>query len=148
MSVEAVAVGSGYAQAGASTFNTAVAWLTFGQERQQLERWRREDIALAKEAQGYALQQQRFENLMSERGMGLQEHGFNFARQKWGAEFGLTRKQYNEQMKIAKANERRQAEMFDMEKRKQALARQVNVIDRTLGNDVQMKQLIASRFGA
>jgi pyruvate/oxaloacetate carboxyltransferase len=133
--------GEGYAQAGAATFDTAVSWITFGQEKAMLKEWREEDLKIAQQARGDALDQQRFEN----------QHvteTFNWGKEKWGQEFGLTRKQINAQMKQQKAQGKMQSESFEMSKRREALDRMTSNLNNVLGDDIQMKQLVASRMGA
>lgn len=152
-------IGEGYAQAGASTFNTAVSWITYGQEREKLKNWRDEDIALAKETQRMDLAQQARENRMLAEQFGftkeqarsqskMAQEQFDFGKMKWGEEFGLTRRQYRDQLKLAKGREKREQEGFDIEKRKLALNEAKDSLNNILGKDIQMKQLVASRFGA
>lgn len=146
--------GEGYAQAGAATFDTAVNWILYGQEKQFIAEQAEEERALAREAQQYDIRQRAFENLLAQRGMGLQEQGFNFGKQKWGEEFGLTKKQAKLNMKLAKqqekraqAQEGRAAESWKIEKNRLALSNLKNTLNSALADDIQMKQLVASRMG-
>lgn len=139
--------GEGYAQAGAATFDTAVNWIMFGQERKQIERWREEDLALAKEARQIAMRQQSFQNQLSREQQELAERGFDFGKLRWGDEFGLTKRQAQLNMKLAKAQERRSQEAWNIEKNRSALNNLKNNLNSILGNDIAMKQLVAQRMG-
>ena len=140
--------GAGYAQAGAATFDTAVNWLMFGQEREQIEKWRREDLALAKDAQAEARRQVARENVWTQQQMELAEDQFDFGKQRWGEEFGLTKRQAMQNLKMTKASEKRSQQAFDTEQNRTALTTLKNNLNSVLGNDIQMKQLVASRMGA
>lgn len=140
--------GEGYAQAGAATFDTAVNWIMFGQERKQIEKWREEDLALARQAQQLALRQQAFQNQLSREEMELAREGFDFGKMRWGEEFALTKKEQQQAMKLRREQERRASEAWGIEKNRSALNSLKNSLNSVLGNDIQMKQLVAQRMGA
>lgn len=140
--------GEGYAQAGAATFNTAVNWLLYGLEKKDIRETRAQEFAFAEQGQRLALQQQGFENQMAQRGAELQEAGFDFGKMKWGEEFGLTKKQALFNMKLAKSQEGRAAEAWGIEKKKSALTTIANSMNSVLGNDMAMKQRVATWMGA
>jgi hypothetical protein len=143
-----MAGGEGYAQAGAATFDTAVNWLLYGQEKEIIGKWRKEDLALAKEAQQYALSQQLFQNKLSQTESNLAQGAFDFGKQKWGQEFGLTKKQMQQNMNIAKSQEGRTQEAFDITKKKNALSMLKDNLNSVLSNDFNMKNKVAAWMGA
>ena len=158
-------IGEGYAQAGASTFNTAVSWITYGQERKKLDAWRQQDLTIAERTRQDDLAQQARENHMLSEQFGftkeqakeqtkMAQEQFDFGKMRWGQEFGLTQRQYRDQLRFAKgqekraqSQEKRTQEGFDIEKRKMALENAKESLNNILSKDLQMKQLVTSRFG-
>ena len=151
--------GGGYAQAGAQTYTAAVNWITFGQERKQIERWREEDLAIAKDARQSDLAQRAFENRMTigqfdftkeqaDKSHKLARDQFDFGKMKWGKEFALTDQQYRDVMKRQKEQDRVAAKQRLDARRDKGLARLTTNLNNALGEDLQMKQYIAKQFGA
>ena len=114
-------IGEGYAQAGAATFSAGVDWLLFNKQLKATEAAQQQAYDLARQGQLYGLQQQALQNAMQQQGIDLQKQQFDFGKMRWGEEFGLTKKQIAQQMKIAKKQEKRNQEAFDIDKRRSAL---------------------------
>jgi hypothetical protein len=90
-------MGEGYAQAGASTFNTAVNWIMFGQQMQQNAIAREESLDLANILRGDTLRQQSVQNAQSQQGLNLQARGVKLSEEQFKFNKNITEKTLNRQ---------------------------------------------------
>jgi len=143
-----MAIGGGYAQAGAGTLDTIVSWITGNQALDETEAGRQQDYALAQTVRGDTLAQQRFQNQASLRAEDSAAQAFDWGKMRWGEEFGLTKQQYRDQLKRQKEQDKIAAKESDVASKKANLSNLVSNMNSVLSNDVQMKQMIASKLGA
>jgi hypothetical protein len=103
------AVGGAYAQAGADTFAAASVWIDSYMQKELADKYRKEDLAMAKENRDIYLRQQGFENKIASGSAKLQKDEFNFGKQKWGQQWQFEQQKYRDQRedqeKATKQNE-------------------------------------------
>ena len=140
--------------AGASTFDTAVNWIMYGQEKGILNQYRLEDKQLAEILRQDALTQQRFANNMANRQLGLaeqnsaagnalsrqhlnlQRQAFNFGKKQWGEEFGFAKQQYEDKKKM---------DSYLM--KRSGLQQLGQEVERAVNADQDLKNTVLARYG-
>jgi len=134
-------------QAGADTFNTAVNWLMYGQEKQILDTYRQEDLALAETLRQDQLARERLAAEFKEREFGMAEEAFDFGKYKWGQEFGFTKKQYRDQMKRQKEIDKQNKELLAYNMKEHGLDKMHNEILEAANKDAALKDTLLTRYG-
>lgn len=127
---------SGIIQSGVDTGAMIAQGIQMRKQLELTDKYRREDLKRADQQRLDFMTQQGVENAYNNEVMKMNQAGFDFGKQKWGAEFGLTMQQYNDQKKLIAKQMRDQGLMSTLQSIKSAAAEDGNVRD-----------MILSRFG-
>jgi hypothetical protein len=134
-------------QAGASTFDTAVNWLMYGQEKSILDAYRTEDLALANVLRKDQLGRDKLATQFQNRQADLQEDAFDFGKTKWGEEFKFTKQQYKEQSKRQKEIDKADAKQRAYAMKEHGLDKLNGEIIQAANKDKNLKDTLLTRYG-
>ena len=134
-------------QAGADTFDTAVNWLMYGQEKEMLGEFREEDLKLAEVLRQDQLARDRVMNKFKGEEIQLQQDAFDFGKYKWGEEYGFTKQQYRDQQKRQKEIDKENKAAREYAMKEHGLDKLNGEILQAANKDAQLKDTLLTRYG-
>ncbi len=137
----------GIFEAGADTFNTAVNWLMYGQEKKILEEYRQEDLEMAEILRQDQLKREAWQKKFAERKFGFEEEVFDWGKFKWGEELGFTKRQYRDQRKRQKEIDKINKQQLDYKMKEHGLDKLGNEIVDAANKDSVLKDTLLNRYG-